>query len=162
MFPTMRRHLQQLDEPKAYEILSKASHAVLSVTDPTTGYAYAVPISHTVDGNHLYIHSAPMGLKISALKANPKVSVCVVEQDEIHPERLTTYFRSVIAFGTATFVTDLNQKRKALMRLVEKYAPGLETQGQEEAEPKLNYIAIIDIAIEHITGKESIELVEKK
>ena len=71
MFPTMRRHLQQLDEAKAYEILSKASHAVLSVTDPTTGYAYAVPISHTVDGNHLYIHSAPMGLKISALKANP-------------------------------------------------------------------------------------------
>ena len=161
MFPSMRRRLQQLDEVRAYEILAQASHAVLSVTDSVTSYAYSVPISYTVNGNHLYIHSAPVGHKIAALKANPKVSVCVVEQDEIHPERLTSYFRSVIAFGTASFVTDPEQKRKALKRLVDKYAPGFEALGKEEAEQKLNYIAIIDITIEHITGKESIELVKK-
>lgn len=154
MFPNMRRHLQQISQERSIDILRKTTNAVLAIFDNITGYAYAVPVSPVYDEGHLYIHSAPMGHKIAALKANPKVSLCVIEKDEIHPETLTSYFRSVIVFGTARFVTDPKEK------LVDKFAPDYRKEGEAEAHQKLAYVAIIDIAIEHITGKEAIELVE--
>lgn len=101
-----------------------------------------------------------MGHKIAALKANPKVSLCVIEKDEIHPETLTSHFRSVIVFGTARFITDPKEKLTVLEKLVEKFAPDFHKEGEAEAHQKLNYVAIIDISIDHMTGKESIELVE--
>ena len=109
MFPSMRRHLQQISQERAIDILRKTNNAVLAIRDGVTGYTYAVPVSPLYDDNHIYIHSAPMGHKIAALKANPKVSLCVIEKDEIHPETLTSHFRSVIAFGTAGFITVRNE-----------------------------------------------------
>ena len=126
----------------------------------TTSRAIRTRYPSVYDEGHLYIHSAPMGHKIAALKANPKVSLCVIEKDEIHPETLTSYFRSVIVFGTARFVTDPKKKLAVLEKLVDKFAPDYRKEGEAEAHQKLAYVAIIDIAIEHITGKEAIELVE--
>ncbi len=160
MFPNMRRHLQQISQERSIDILRKTTNAVLAIFDNITGYTYAVPVSPVYDEGHLYIHSAPMGHKITALKANPKVSLCVIEKDEIHPETLTSYFRSVVVFGTARFVTDPKEKLAVLEKLVDKFAPDYRKVGEAEAHQKLAYVAIIDIAIEHITGKEAIELVE--
>ena len=101
-----------------------------------------------------------MGHKIAALKANPKVSLCVIEKDEIHPETLTSHFRSVIVFGTARFINEPQEKLAVLEKLVDKFAPDFRKEGETEANQKLTYIAIIDIAIDHITGKEAVELVK--
>lgn len=161
MFPSMRRHLQQLSENRAIDILKKTTNAVLAIKDDVTGYTYAVPVSPVYDNHHLYIHSAPIGQKIAAIKTQPKVSVCVIEKDEIHPETLTSYFRSVIAFGTARLITDPKEKLVVLKKLVDKFAPDFRKEGEAEAQQKVNYVAIIDIKIEHLTGKEAIELVEK-
>lgn len=161
MFPKMRRQLQQISNDRAIEILQKCGHAVLSIQDDITGYPYAVPISPVYCDNHIYVHSAPIGHKISALKAHPNVSLCVVDKDEIHPEKLTSYFKSVIVFGTARFVTDPEEKRRILEKLVEKFALDFHAEGRAEAEQKIHYITIIDIAIDHITGKEAIELIER-
>ena len=92
MFPTMRRRLQQISDERALSILTKTDNAVLAIRDDISGYTYAVPVSPVYTDNHIYIHSAPIGHKIAAIKANPKVSLCVIEQDEIHPEELTSYF----------------------------------------------------------------------
>ena len=158
MFPSMRRHLQQISDERAREILNRTTNATLAICDDVTGYAYAVPVSPVYDSNHIYIHSAPMGHKIEAMKKNPNVSLCFIEQDEIHPETLTSYFRSVIVFGKARFIVDLDEKRRVLEKLVNKFAPDYKAKGKLEAEQKLHYIAIIEIEIEHITGKEAIEL----
>ena len=123
MFPSMRRHLQQISYERAIDILRKTTNAVLAIRDDITGYTYAVPVSPVYDEGHLYIHSAPMGHKIAALKANPKVSLCVIEKDEIHPETLTSHFRSVIVFGTARFVTEPKEKLAVLDKLIDKFAP---------------------------------------
>ena len=145
MFPSMRRHLQQISHERAIDILRKTTNAVLAIRDDITGYTYAVPVSPVYD---------------EALKANPKVSLCVIEKDEIHPETLTSHFRSVIVFGTARFVTEPKEKLAVLDKLIDKFAPDFRKEGEAEAHQKLTYIAIIDITIDHITGKEAIELVE--
>lgn len=160
MFPKMRRSLQQISHDRAVEILKNCTNAVLALRDESSDYTYAVPVSPVYHDNHIYIHSAPMGHKIAALRSHSKVSLCVIEKDEIHPEKLASYFRSVIVFGTARFITDPKEKFKVLETLVEKFAPDFLEEGRIEAQQKINYVAIIDITIEHMTGKEAIELVE--
>ena len=113
------------------------------------------------NGN-IFIHGAPMGLRETLMKKHPKVSLCVIEKDEIIPEKLTTHFRSVIVFGTASFVTEPQAKREALMALAQKYSSGFEKEAQEEVNRTLSYVSVVQIKIEHITGKEAIELVNAK
>lgn len=92
---------------------------------------------------------------------NDKVSFCVVEQDDVKSAEFTTYFRSVIAFGRARILTDETEKRAALQLLADKYSsgmPGLEA----EIAKGFRHLLMVEIDIEHLTGKESIELVREK
>ena len=67
----MRRRLQQISDERARSILAKTDNAVLAIRDDISGYTYAVPVSPVYADNHIYIHSAPIGHKIAAIKANP-------------------------------------------------------------------------------------------
>ena len=160
MFAPMRRRLQQLPEERARAILLKATSAVLAIADEE--YPYAVPVSFSVEGDNIYIHGAPMGHRAQAMKKHPKVSLCIIESDNIVPEKLTTYFRSVVIFGTARTVNDPILKRRALKALAEKYSPGFEKEADKEIEDMLNYVNIVEIHIDHMTGKESIEYVNAR
>ena len=80
-------------------VLSRGSHGVLALAGDE-GYPYAVPISYVYEGGKLYFHCAKSGHKLDAIARCPKASFCVVDQDQVVPQEYTTYFRSVIAFGT--------------------------------------------------------------
>lgn len=120
------------------------------------GSPYAVPVNYVYDGEHIYLHSANQGHKIDALRANPRMSLCVVAQGGIVPDEFTTYFRSAIAFGTARFVDDEAEKAEALRKLCDKYSPGLDPA--HEIARFIKTVAIIKITITRLTGKQSIEL----
>lgn len=47
----------------------------------------------------IYFHGAKSGYKIDEINKCNKVSLCVVDKDDIVKEELTTYFKSVILFG---------------------------------------------------------------
>ncbi len=49
----------------------------------------------------IYFHGAKSGYKIYEINKCNKVSLCVVDKDDIVEEELTTYFKSVILFGKA-------------------------------------------------------------
>ena len=101
------------------------------------------------------------GHKVDAILQNDKVSFCVVEQDDIRPSEFTTYFRSVIVFGKAHILTDELEKRVALGLFVDKYSYG-EAGMEAEIAKGFNHLLIVKIAIEHITGKEAIELTKNR
>ena len=92
-----------------------------------------------------------------------KASFCVVDQDQIVPEEYTTYFRSVIAFGTVRILEDDNEKREAVRMLTVKYAPDDSEENREQAiEREWKPLCMLEMKIEHMTGKEAIELAVKK
>ena len=62
-------------------------------------------IMFTVDGK-IYFHGAKSGHKIDAIKNNSKVSISIIDQEDVIEEELTTYFRSVILFGKARILQD--------------------------------------------------------
>ena len=160
-FRPMRRFRQQLSDDESVGILKKATSGTLALLGDN-GYPYAVPISYVYAEGKLYFHSALSGHKVDAIRNCDKASFCVIEQDIIHPKEYTTYFRSVIAFGRIHIVEDDAEKLSAARLLSERYNPGDEEGFQKELEKGFARMLGIRFDIEHLTGKEAIELVRKK
>jgi hypothetical protein len=148
----MRRKKQLLSEAEAIQILKTSTSGVLGVTGDD-GYPYTVPLSHVYQDGKLFFHCALEGHKIDAITRNDKVSFCVIAQDQIIPEKFATHFRSAIAFGRARILTDEAEKRRLLENLVAKFSPGYIAEGQQEIERDLHKTCIIELTIEHLTGK---------
>lgn len=160
MFRDMRRRRQQLSAGECERILQRMTAGILAVNGDD-GYPYAVPVSYVYSDGKIYFHSALNGHKIDAIKRDSRVSFCVVEQDMVVPEKYTTYFRSVIVFGKAHIIEDKEQKMSALELLAEKYAPGEREIRPREIESGFSRLHMVEIDLEHVTGKEAIELVGK-
>lgn len=162
MFREMRRVKQLLPQKETIEILKKCTSGVLGVIGDDD-YPYTVPVSYIFKENRLFIHSAKQGHKIDSIKRNDKVSFCVIEKDEVIQRDFTTHFRSVCLFGRARILTDDTDRRYALECLVEKYSPYYIKEGQQsiERQLKLGNVCLIEIEIEHMTGKASIEIINK-
>ena len=164
MLRTMRRFNQMLDEESIQEVLKKGTSGVLALAGDD-GYPYAVPISYAYDpqNNCFYFHGAKTGQKIDAMTRNEKASFCVIDKDQIVSERFTTYFRSVIAFGRMHVIVDDTEKKKAIEAIAAKYSHE-ETEESRENEISKSWkaLCLLKLEIEHMTGKQAIELVQKK
>ncbi len=158
MFREMRRIKQKLSAEESALILKNNTNGVLAVHGDD-GYPYAVPLSYVFDGACIYFHSAKKGHKIDAVEKNPKASFCVTAQDQIVPEEYTTYFKSVIVFGKVTEITDDTEKLHAIEKLALKYAPDDTAENRKKAiERDWKPLCMLKMEIEHISGKQAIEL----
>ena len=156
----LRRFKQQIPEAEAKDILKKATNGVLCLTD-YNDRPYGVPMSFIYDGaRSIYFHCALTGRKIECVKHNPNACFTIIEQDEIHPEEFTTYFRSVIVEGIIKIIKDRNEIIDALRLLSTKYSPGINCE--PEIERGIDRVLILKLEIDSISGKEAIELTKKR
>ena len=158
MFREMRRNKQLLSNEESIEILKSATSGVLALLGDDE-YPYAVPISYVYDDSRIYFHGAKTGHKIDAIKKCNKASFCVISQDEIVPEKYTTFFKSVIAFGKVRILENDKEIREAIEKLAIKYHPKDSEENRNQAiDREWNPLCMIEFSIEHMTGKEAIEL----
>lgn len=152
----MRRSRQQLSDTEAKSILLNATHGVLSLSG-ADGKPYGVPMSYIFDGmKSIYFHCAKEGRKLEYIRHSPLACFTVVEQDEIHPEEFTTYFRSAIAEGKLSVIEDRESMTNILKELSGKYSPGIDCEA--EIEKGIGRVLILRFDIDSLTGKEAIEL----
>lgn len=157
----MRRKNQILSQEESIAILQNGTTGTLAVLGDDD-YPYAVPINYFYEDNKIYFHGAKAGHKIDAIKKHNKVSFCVVAQDDIITEKFTTYFKSVIAFGTARIIEDDAEKRNAIEKLTVKFTPDQTEQKRSEAiEKEFPALGMVEMTIEHMTGKQALELIKK-
>ena len=161
MFREMRRKRQQLSQERTEEILRSATSGVLALAGDD-GYPYAVPLSHVYADGKIYFHSAVEGHKLDAISRCDKASFCVVERDDVVPEKFTTYFRSVIAFGRVRVVEDEASRVATLRLLAGRFAPGMREAAEREIAQGFARVCLLEFTVEHLTGKEAIELVGGK
>jgi nitroimidazol reductase NimA-like FMN-containing flavoprotein (pyridoxamine 5'-phosphate oxidase superfamily) len=160
MFRDMRRIKQLLSSEDTRAVMERCTNGVLACLGDED-FPYAVPLNYVYYNDKIYFHSAKTGHKIDAIMKTPKVSFAVIDEDTIVSPEYTSYFRSVIAFGTARLVEG-DEWMEAFKALVEKYS------GDQPEEAKLKEIAgckhslIIAIDVAHITGKEAKEFVNAK
>lgn len=162
MFREMRRKRQILSQEDCAAILNQGTSGVLALLGDG-GYPYAVPLSYVYHNEKLYFHSAKTGHKLDAIRANPKASFCVIGKDHIVPQEYTTYFRSVIAFGTVRILEDEAEKREAIRALATRYAPEDSAEHRKsEIDREWAQLCLLEFSIDHLSGKEAIELVRER
>lgn len=159
-FREMRRRRQQLSTEEAVAILQKSTAGTLALLGDND-YPYAVPLSYVYQDGRIYFHSALAGHKIDAVRKNEKASFCVIEQDDVQPKKYTTFYRSVIAFGRVHVVDDEAEKMRMARMLGNRYNPNDDVALSRELESGLSRMLMIRLDIEHLTGKQAIELLSK-
>ena len=159
-FRAMRRKRQQLSEEESVAILKKVTAGTLALLGDND-YPYAVPLSYVYHEGRIYFHSALAGHKVDAIRKCDKASFCVIEQDDVQPEKYTTFFRSVIAFGRIHIIEDEHEKLETARMLGNRYNPNHDEALQKEIEGGLSRMLMIRFDIEYLTGKEAIELVRQ-
>ena len=150
----MRRSEKEITDKKAIEeIISRSKVCKLAMCDGDI--PYIVPMSFGFIDNTLYFHSAPKGKKIEILKKNP--NVCFefeILTQVIQSAKACKWgmkYKSVIGFGTASFIAEDNLKRQAFDIIMNQYADG--SFLYEEA--SLKSAIIIKVDIHSMTGKQS-------
>lgn len=168
-FRKMRRYAQELDHEACLEMIGRATSGVLSVIGEG-GYPYGIPMSFAyVDGGdaddigRFYFHCATTGHKIDALRACDKACFTIVDMDDVVADEFTTYFKSVVAFGRVKIIESEDEKRRTIRILTDKYSPDeSEEKKTDEIDRKMPAFVMLEFKVEHMTGKEAIELVRKR
>ena len=162
MFRSMRRSRQELGQKACEDILNRGTSGVLAVLGDED-YPYAVPLSYYYEEGKVYFHCAKSGHKLDAIRKSPKASFCVIDQDQVIPERYTTHFRSVIVFGTVRILEGDTEKRAAVEKLADKYAPEASSDYRDKyIEKEWAPLCMLEMTVKHMTGKEAIELVKER
>lgn len=155
------REVTHLDEIK--EILKSCKTCHVAMVDE--GKPYVIPLSFGYemidDELSLYFHCAKEGRKIDILHRNNSVCFemcCEGEPINAHktPCNSGFYFASVIGYGKVEFITDINEKIKALTLLV-KHQAGIDAQFTER---QAEAVCILKIVSNDFTGKRKLRPAE--
>jgi nitroimidazol reductase NimA-like FMN-containing flavoprotein (pyridoxamine 5'-phosphate oxidase superfamily) len=150
----MRRKQNEIKDKGVIEnILSKSEVCRIAIMDGDK--PYIVPLNYGYYNNAIYVHSAPLGKKIDLLKINNKVCFEIEYLAEIIKRELPcdwgTKYRSVIGYGTVEIITDFDEKKKGLDIIMAHYG---KPDNNVYKEKEVDFIVILKINIEEITGKQ--------
>jgi hypothetical protein len=116
---------------------------------------YCIPISHIVWQGHLYFHSAAKGLKSELLAKDPRVCITSVSKAVPDIAGMTVQYQSVVAYGSAAIVTDVEEKIEALRQICNKHTPGNpENESCSVRGGQMPDVVVYRIPLDEISGKE--------
>ncbi len=150
MFRKMRRAKKQMSDPNVEALLIRGQDGVLG-TIGDNGYPYTVVLNYVYYNDKIYFHCAKVGHKIDNIKRNDKVSFSVYDSVKVIGEELNTRYQSVTVFGKARV---LDATYEVLMELIKKYSQIPIQMADQMIAKEIDITSIIEIDIEHITGKE--------
>ena len=151
MFRELKRAKKGLSHEDSLEILRAGEHGVLS-TVSEDGTPYGVPLNYVLHDGRIIFHCAPSGHKLDNIAHCPQVSFCVVTQAEVVPEKFTTRFQSVVAFGTAR-ILEGDEKKEGLLALVRRLCPDHIPAGETYISNAWDKTTVVAVDIAHLTGK---------
>lgn len=135
--------MTMLNKSEARKVLQSARVARLGCI--VNDEPYVVPISCHLEDDCLYSHSLP-GLKISALRENPRACVQV---DEIESD---LHWRSAIAFGKFEEITKSNEREEILRKLLRQFPMLTPVESAIAVDACAPPVIVFRIRIERLTG----------
>ena len=114
-----------------------------------------MPLCFGYADRSLYFHSAPEGKKLEILKKNNRVCFEVDIDPSLKPNvkpcAWGMNYKSVIGFGCARFLDDVESKRKALDIIMRNYSD----KSFDYQKSAIENTTVIKVEIEQMTGKQS-------
>ena len=159
----MKQIFEITDQEIIEQMMSSAQYATLGLSSNNT--PYSIPVNFVYEDNVVYFHGSKKGRKMEAIRANPKVSLSIVENFSFIPsyfsstEELacpaTQFFKSIVIDGEIAIVEEREEKIKALSLLMQKHQPaGYYRDFHESAyEKMINATAILRVDIKELRAK---------
>lgn len=151
----MRRQKQELSKKECMDILINQPRGFLAVLGDNE-YPYVIPMSHVYVNGKIYFHGAKQGHKNDAVKNNPKVSYCVMDDGVKNKNEWWYTFKSVVVFGKIKTLADDSEKIDKLTYLGNKFFSTTE-ETKREINRLLNKTEVFELTIDHMAGKLVIE-----
>lgn len=150
----MRKKDKEIKDIAAIEeILTRAVVCRLGLCE--TNQPYVVPLCFGYKDNTLYFHCANQGKKLDILRTNNNVCFEVdIDSRVIKADQPCDWgmkYKSVIGFGKAMFIEDVESKRKALNVIMQQYSE----KSFEYPEEAIRNTVVIKVEIKSMTGKQS-------
>lgn len=155
--PPLRRTDRAMSNSDAWRFLEEATVGRLATVGPD-GWPYITPLSYAMLDDVIVLHHVQdTGHLNRNLQHDNRICFEVDEEGAVistgpTAANATVLYRSVIVYGTAKLLTEVDERRCALDALVQKYVKNL--TGITLPEGIETGVAIYSIIPEHITGKE--------
>jgi nitroimidazol reductase NimA-like FMN-containing flavoprotein (pyridoxamine 5'-phosphate oxidase superfamily) len=121
------------------------------------GHPVVIPTIHARRGDELYLHGSPASQLLRNAKRGTDVCVTVTLIDELVLARSAFHhsmnYRSVVVFGRAEEVTDTEEKREALLHIVEHVAPGRSTEARPPNAKELAGTLVLRLPLDEASAK---------
>jgi nitroimidazol reductase NimA-like FMN-containing flavoprotein (pyridoxamine 5'-phosphate oxidase superfamily) len=118
---------------------------------------YVIPTSYWRIEDSLYIHGSAASRMLRTLEGGIDVCVTVTLLDGLVLARSAFHhsvnYRSVVAFGTATVVTDAQEKLAALEAFSEHVIPGRWQDVRQPTESELKATLVLRLPLEEVSAK---------
>lgn len=127
------------------------------VSFASDGQPFVIPMLYCRDGDDLFLHGSIASRLLKTLGGGVPACVCVTIVDGLVLARShfhhSANYRSVVAFGHATVVTDLAEKATALAGFVDALIPGRAAESRPGDQQELAATALLRFHIEDASAK---------
>ncbi|HKY67851.1 MAG TPA: pyridoxamine 5'-phosphate oxidase family protein [Acidimicrobiales bacterium] len=159
--PSARTAVRRLPERGSYD--RAAAHAVLDeglvahVGIATDDGPVVIPMLYGRDGDRLLLHGSPASRLLRGGAKGTEMCVTVTLVDGLVLARSAFHhsmnYRSVVVFGTATPVADLDERRAALDVLVDHIVPGRLAEAREPNEKEVRGTLVLALPLDECSVK---------
>lgn len=143
------------DRALAHTILDEALVCHLGFVH--AGSPVVMPTTFVRVGEDLIVHGAPASRMLKSLAGAIPLCVTVTLVDGLVLARSAMHhsmnYRSVVAFGVARAVLDLDEKRRALHALVEKVSPGRMAVVRHPTDAELQATSVLALPLDEASVK---------
>jgi hypothetical protein len=159
--PSPRSEVKRLPERARYD--RATVHAILDeglvahVGIVADGAPVVIPTAYVRMGDWLYLHGSPASRLLRALARGARACVTVTLLDGLVLARSAFHhsmnYRSVVVFGRARLVRDLDEKRRALEALVEHVVPGRSRDARAPNAFELEFTRLVALPLDEASAK---------
>jgi hypothetical protein len=148
-------HRGSFDRETIYKILDEGF--VCHVGFTMDGQPYVIPTMFARVGDAIYFHGSAASRMLRGLSGGLAVCVTVTLIDGLVLARSvfnhSMNYRSVVALGTATLVSEAEEKIAALRAFTEKILPGRWDDARQPNEKELKATSILRLALSEVSSK---------
>jgi nitroimidazol reductase NimA-like FMN-containing flavoprotein (pyridoxamine 5'-phosphate oxidase superfamily) len=121
------------------------------------GSPVVIPTAYARVGDVLYLHGAQANAALRSVASGEPACVTVTLLDGLVLARSAFHhsinYRSVVIFGKASEVTDLDEKRRAVDAIVEHIVPGRSADARNPTEAELRATRVVRMPIDEASAK---------
>lgn len=153
----LKRHSERghYDRETIHRILDQGM--ICHVSFSLNEQPYVIPMAYARSGNALILHGSPQSRLLNTIAGGIPVCVAVTHLDGLVLARSTFHhslnFRSVVAFGQAYPITDLQEKHLALVALTEHLTPGRCSVARAATDAEVSATSVVRFEIEEASAK---------